>query len=118
MDYTIPDDWLAFCDVPIWTRCSDYYPYESCRTVQIVSLSDIEPPRRDAGTAPFKKYKMCSLLFGFQSPECALPPVVVQPMPKSEAFRYSLLNGFHRFYASMHVGYTHIPIEVREPWAP
>lgn len=27
MDYTIPEDWLAFCDVANWTRGSDYCPY-------------------------------------------------------------------------------------------
>ena len=118
MDYTIPKDWLAFCNEPNWTRDSDYYPYQSCRTVQIVSLSDIEPPRRDAGTAPFKKYKMCAVLFAFQSPECALPPVVVEPLSTGVAFRYRLVNGFHRFYACAHVGYTHIPVEVRAPWTP
>lgn len=116
MDLTIPEDWLAFCDVTNWTRGSDYYPYPPDRTVEIVALSDVEPPRRDVGMAPFKKYKMCPVLFAFQSPECSLPPVVVQPLTAGEAFRYRLMDGFHRFYASVHVGYTHIPVEVREPW--
>lgn len=118
MDYTIPEDWLAFCDVSSWTRGSDYYPYPSGETVEIVALADIEPPRRDAAIAPFKKYKMCPVLFAFHSPECALPPVVVVPLPTGEAFRYRLANGFHRFYASVYVGYPYIPAEVREPWAP
>ena len=58
---------------------------------------------------------MCPLLFAFQSPECALPPVLVEPLPISVAFHYRLVNGFHRFYASVHVGYTHIPVE---EWIP
>ncbi len=61
---------------------------------------------------------MCPVLFAFQSPECALPPVVVEPLSNGAAFRYRLANGFHRFYACVHVGYTHIPVEVREPWTP
>lgn len=118
MHYTIPDDWLTFCEMPNWTRGTDYYPYQSSRAVEIVSLSDIEPPRRDAGVIPFKKYKMCPVLFAFQSPECALPPVVVEFMSASQAFRYRIVNGFHRFYASVHVGYTHIPVEMRDAWTP
>lgn len=115
MDYTIPEDWLEFCDVPNWTRGSDYYPYKSDRIVEIVPLSDIEPPQRDTDTAPFKKYKMCPVLFAFQSPECELPPVLVKPLITNVSFRYRLVNGFHRFYASVHVGYTHIPVEVWPP---
>lgn len=118
MHYTIPDDWFAFCGMPNWTRGTDYYPYQSSRAVEIVSLSDIEPPRRDAGVIPFKKYKMCPVLFAFQSPECALPPVVVEFLSASQAFRYRIVNGFHRFYASVHVGYTHIPVEMRVAWTP
>ena len=116
MYYNIPKDWLVFCDVANWTRETAYYPYSSGRSVKIVSLSDIEPPRRDSGLIPFKKYKMCPVLFAFQSPECALPPVFVETLSAGEAYRYRITNGFHRFYASSHVGYTHIPIEVREPW--
>jgi hypothetical protein len=115
MDYTIPEDWLEFCDVPNWTRGSDYYPYKSHRIVEIVPLSDIEPPQRDTDIAPFKKYKMCPVLFAFQSPECELPPVLVKPLTTNVSFRYRLVNGFHRFYASVHVGYTHIPVEVWPP---
>ena len=102
-----------FCDVANWTRGSAYYPYPSGLAVEIVALTDIEPPRRDAGLAPFKKYKMCPVLFAFQSPECALPPVIVEALSAGKAFRYRLVNGFHRFYASVHEGYTHIPVDVR-----
>jgi hypothetical protein len=55
---------------------------------------------------------MCPVLFAFQSPECALPPVVLEPLPDDGDYRYRLLNGFHRFYASVHVGYTYIPAKL------
>ena len=102
--------------MPNWTRGTEYSPYQSSRVVEIVSLSDTEPTRRDAGVISFKKYKMCPVLFAFQLPECALPPVVVEFMSASQAFRYRIVNGFHRFYASVHVGYTHIPVDIWGAW--
>ena len=83
MYYTIPEDWLSFCDVPNWKHGSDYYPNPSDRIVEIVPLSDIEPPQLDSDMVPFKKYKMRSMLFAFQSPECALRPTLVEPLPKN-----------------------------------
>ena len=118
MDYTIPEDWLTFCEVASWSRQTDYYVYPQGRTVEILALADIEPPQRDDGMAPFKKFKMVPVLMAFLSPECSLPPVVVEPLAEGSSYRYKLANGFHRFYASLHVGYTHIPADIREPFEP
>jgi len=45
----------------------------------LVLLDQIEPPRRNATTHLFKNYKMVPVLFAFMSPECALPPVELNP---------------------------------------
>jgi len=77
----------------------------------MVAMSDVEPPRRDPGIEPFKKYKLVPILFAFRSPECALPPICVQSLPTSRSgYRYRVQNGFHRYYASAAVGFPMVPV--------
>jgi hypothetical protein len=56
-----------------------FYPYRprGDQEIDAVPLADIEPPLRNSGVPPFKKYKMVPVLFALASPECALPPVEV-----------------------------------------
>jgi hypothetical protein len=44
-----------------------------------------------------------------------LPPLDVRRVSKtsSEAFGYVIADGFHRFYASYAIGYTHIPCLIK-----
>jgi hypothetical protein len=72
-------------------------------TVQIVPLSEIEPPTRNSAIPPFKKYKLIPVLFGFQSPESPLPPVEVLLKDRPDQFRFTVYNGYHRYYASIAV---------------
>jgi hypothetical protein len=111
----IPSDWWSFCELDTFRLGSSFYPYSatSGQAVEVVALHDIEPPVRDPGLEPFRKYKLVPILLAFRSPECALPPVEVEPLPSSSPFQYRLLNGFHRFYASVAVGYSHIPVWTR-----
>ena len=109
VSFEIPDDWWEFCDMPSFKPRSDYYPYDaSAGSVELLDLREVEPPRRDAGIAPFKKYKLVPVLLAFLSPECALPPIKAS----KTASGYALRNGFHRFYASVAVGYKAIPAVV------
>jgi len=109
----VPDEWWEFCGMSDWRPQSLLYPYKPSndQQVDVVNISDIEPPQRDPGVAPFKKYKLVPVLLAFQSPECALPPVCIADSTNG-AGRHLLLNGFHRYYASVAVGYTQIPVVV------
>lgn len=113
-DYVIPADWLAFCEIDSWHPESKCYPWSGTQAVELVAIGDIQPPRRDPGMEPFRKYKLVPVLLAFMSPECALPPVTVEPLPTGADFRYRVTNGFHRFYASRAVGYTSIPAAINE----
>ena len=111
-DYVIPADWLAFCEIDSWHPESKCYPWSGTQTVEMVAIKDIQPPRRSPGMEPFRKYKVVPVLLAFTSPECALPPVAVEPLPNDAVFRYRVINGFHRFYASRAVGYVSIPVVI------
>lgn len=108
--FAIPDDWWDFCEMPHFRPTSEFYPYtRACTTAVAVPIGEIEPPRRDPGIPPFRKYKLVPVLLAFQSPQCALPPVPVQPV-SSSPYRYRPIDGYHRFYASVAVGYPKLPV--------
>jgi hypothetical protein len=107
--FEIPDEWWDFCDMRLFKPQSDYFPYDrNAEPVEVLDLRKVEPPRRDAGMTPFKKYKLVPVLLAFTSPECALPPIHAV----KTGVGYAVRNGFHRFYASVAVGYQSIPAVV------
>ncbi|GMO47821.1 hypothetical protein BwSF12_54910 [Bradyrhizobium ottawaense] len=118
--FDIPDDWWRFAEMERFQPSpGGYYPYKlrPQNDVEIVSIAEVEPPRRNPGVPMLKKFKMMPVLFAFQSPECALPPVEVY-CATSGPYRFTVHNGFHRFYGSMAAGYTHLPVLVCEPFDP
>jgi hypothetical protein len=119
--FELPDDWWHFSEMERFTiGPGGYYPY-SRRTdeeVLIVSIAEVEPPRRSSGVTLFKKYKLVPVLFAFNSPECALPPIEVHESRTGGTYKFTVHNGFHRFYGSVAAGYTNLPVVVREPFVP
>ena len=72
------------------------------------------PPVRANGVPLLRKYKIVPVLLGYLSPECALPPVEVHLSKQPGPYRFTVYNGYHRFYASIAVGYPYLPAIVRE----
>lgn len=117
VSFEIPDDWWLFAEMERFTPSSGFYPYSqagSGEEIEIVSLSEVEPPRRAANVALFKKYKLVPVFFAFLSPECALPPVMVNPIRSSVDYRFEVHNGLHRYYTSAAVGYSKLPVIIRQ----
>ena len=116
--FEIPDDWWSFAGMDAFTqRGGGFYPYQQCAgtvDIEVVPLTDVEPPLRDPGISPFKKCKLVPVLFALLSPEGILPPVEVFLAP-SGAYRFKVRNGYHRYYASVAVGFTKLPIVVCPP---
>lgn len=108
--FEIPDDWWSFTEASA-VRPGVYYRYQQAIPDLVIPapLIEVEPPRRDLGAIWFRKYKMCPVLFAFASPECALPPVWVNRLPPGGQYKFRVANGFHRFYASVAVGYADLP---------
>ena len=117
IEFDIPDEWWTFAEMSAFSPGGGgYYPYpfQLANSVEVVRLADVEPPRRNDGVPPFKKYKLVPILLAFGSPECALPPVEVEPMPNDGGTKYRVVNGYHRYYASVAAGYTKIPVTIRQ----
>ena len=117
-EFEIPDDWWQFADMSSFKPGpGGYFPYapNPSGEVRVVALSTVEPPLRASSVPPFKKYKLVPILLAFTSPECAVPPVEVEP--SSGAYSFRVRNGYHRFYASVAVGYYKLPVRVLPPFA-
>jgi len=107
--FEIPDHWWEFAELPTFERASDSYLPKHGDGVDIVPLVDIRPFRRDVATGGFRKYKIMPILFGLKSAEPTLPPVHLFRSDASDEYPFQLQNGFHRFYASIAVGYSSVP---------
>jgi len=86
---------------------------------RVFALDDIEPPfrtkRLDANG--FVHDRLVSILKGFVA-DAELPPVdllVLPPLSDISAapFRYRLVAGVHRFYASIAAGFEFVPATTR-----
>jgi hypothetical protein len=116
--FEIPDKWWHFAEMDTFSsKGGRFYPYRLLpgdQEIEAVLLTDIEPPTRNSGVPPFKKYKMVPVLFALSSPECALPPVEVNALVAPAAHRFKVQNGYHRYYASVAVGYPLLPVVIRQ----
>jgi hypothetical protein len=115
IQYDVPDEWWYFCGLDTWHPQGEYYPSLDLNDdgVDVVALADIQPMTRDLGDgSPFRKYKLVPVLFRFQSPECLLPAIDLVPVYGAAPYRYRIKNGFHRYAASLIVGYKSIPARI------
>jgi hypothetical protein len=116
--YEIPDDWWQFCDLEKWKPTTEFYLAKELNDddVQLVPLVEIQPITRDLGdSSPFRKCKLVPILFRFQSPnESWLPPIDIEPIASTDQYKYRLINGFHRFVASLLVEYRSIPARIHK----
>ena len=87
----------------------------SCPT-QLVALLYVAPPKRAPGVPWFDEDRMIQVLQAMCS-GIALPPIEVWRGVPGEA-RLSPRDGFHRFYASVALGFPMLPVAVFKYAAP
>jgi len=112
--FSIPDDWWEFSEVANcdFSAGGGYSP-PAVGKFKIAELRDIAPPERATKELSFRKYKLMPVLFAFASPECALPLVEVSDKDVAAPYKYRIVNGYHRYYASVAVGYSKLPILIK-----
>jgi hypothetical protein len=82
----------------------------------MMAIGDIEPPMRNEGVTldanGFGRDRMLSILAGIRDGD-ALPPIDIETAdPGQRPFR--LRGGFHRFFAAVDLGFSHIPADIVE----
>ncbi|MEW6324445.1 MAG: hypothetical protein AB1515_03555 [Nitrospirota bacterium] len=115
IEFEIPDEWWAAAGMNNWKPSTDCYTAinsDSSCPIRFVHLSEVAAPERNKGVDWFKEKRMVSVLKGFRSGE-PMPPIEVDEPPSRTNFQYRVRDGFHRFYASAAVGFTHLPVSVK-----
>jgi hypothetical protein len=110
----IPAEWLREAGVLNFTPTG--LSYRCIAPHVLLALADIEPVLR---TKPldsngFAHHRMIRVLIGIRD-GAALPPVPVERI-EQRAPLYRMRDGTHRFYASLILGFSHVPVEICEPY--
>jgi hypothetical protein len=107
--HQIPAEWLATAEMQNFKPSRSSYRCDQPKT--LIPLASIEPPKRDAGVIfdanGFKRDRVMKILAGIKDDANILPVKIVEGGPP-----FRLYDGFHRFYASLAAGFSHIPAVV------
>jgi len=103
----VPDEWLKRSDMLDFKPTNDAYNSSGI----LVPISGIRPPRRNPGVRDFDQEQMLAILNGFAS-GTIIPPIKVFEARQAGEWKYEVYDGFHRFHASVSVGFKSIPVEV------
>jgi hypothetical protein len=96
--------------------------YRSTPETVLVALTDIIPPMRKPAYPKdwrgFERTRLIDLLRGIVADEQIDPVSLIELWPASDpmlslAYRYSVRDGFHRFYASIIAGFTELPASIQ-----
>jgi hypothetical protein len=117
-EFQIPDEWWAEADMAGFAAIEP--SYRSTRDAELVPLPEIEPPYRKITTphdwCGFDRARLAHILKGFTTgtriqpvPLLELPP---SDLPSRTPYGYRVLDGYHRFYASIAAGFECLPASV------
>ena len=98
--------------------------YRATAGATLIRLCDIEPPFRSL-TCPLDfhglgRERLIRILKGIVADDEIEPVAVLilPPLPEisKPPFKYRVLDGWHRFYASVAAGFKYLPVSVRGCW--
>jgi hypothetical protein len=113
-DFEIPDDWLSAAGMIGFVAADS--AYRSTAAAILIPLAAIEPVYRFTAHPKdwrgFDRARLISIFEGFVAGS-EIEPVPLLELPDMDfrraPYRYRVLNGFHRFYASIAAGFDHLP---------
>jgi hypothetical protein len=85
-----------------WFSCDDYE--------DIVLACTVKPPTERLGEL-YDDDRLARVLEGMDD-GTELPPVKVKYAPQGDSFDYEVVDGIHRYYASVKRGYAKIPVQL------
>jgi len=110
VDFEVPDEWWQETGMTGFRpHAVSYRPaVPEGREISLVPIADFEPPRRSPPYPLLFRTQSLGILRGFAA-DAAIPPVTAEKLT-SGPFTSMLREGFHRFYLSAAVGFTHVPV--------
>src|SRR5262249_37796925 len=113
VEFSIPVDWWAEAGMEGFALRSDSYRFAASPKVSLVRLDDIACPPLDGRRRPdhhhcgFNRERMVDVLRGVAS-QAMIPPISILER-REGAYSCIVCDGYHRFYASLAAGFSHIP---------
>lgn len=121
----IPDDWLVEAGLIGFRPDREMYRVDGEATA--IPLAEIMPPQRGPAhmldACGFGRARMVKVLREIVAGD-EIWPVLVDRLPAADEagipaagttpYRYSVSHGYHRFYASIAAGFTHLPCVISE----
>lgn len=108
--FDVPDEWWAA--TPHTNGVPNARHYCTGGDSVVVPIADVEPPLRDGSKIWFRDQdSVVQILNGMRSGE-ELPPIRVWSRERTNSSRYIVRDGLHRFYLSIAVGFTAIPVVI------
>lgn len=114
--FDIDDSWWAFADMRGFAPSDTCYSFPiqaATKRIEfaVVPIANIDPPLERIATRPIlAKERIVPILMAIRS-GAALPPVQLAQL---DSGLYRLVNGFHRYSASIAVGFKQIPAVFHE----
>lgn len=111
IEFCIPDqweDWLERSGLAGGSLVNDHF--ESKGAEKLLEIQQIRSPVRSSGVTWFHENNMLPILRGIAQAE-SIPPIDVDKPPEGLP-PYRVRDGFHRYYASVLLGFRRIPVRV------
>ena len=108
-DFEIADAWLEEAGVIDFDNTQADAGFTSDESATTVAMSDIDTPKRNPGIELFKHDRLVRILQGIKLGDKIPPVEICYADDKDSEYTYVLKNGFHRFYASVALGFVVIP---------
>ena len=120
VQYSLPDDWWNEAGISLDQLVGRSYPSGPSRWPNIpvfeLAIDEIQPLERASTHGVFNDNaefgtaheRVTRILRGFHE-KAQIPPIEVARLATDQPQRYKLIDGAHRLYCSIAVGFTHVP---------
>jgi hypothetical protein len=121
MTFEIPDAWLAHVELAGFNPPA--VSFRSARDAIAIGIEEVQPPVRlptvEHDFNGFDRQRFLAVLSGMIQ-DLELPPIILRRLPSPEfeelgtpnPYKYRVYDGFHRYYASVAAGFSHVSSEV------
>lgn len=114
IEFDIPDEWLKAANAREFSpKTRGYLASSDLRwPTTLIRLSEIAAPVRNVGVRTLDEERTVSILRAITSGQ-TLPAIEADIPPQASQFKYRVRDGYHRFYVSVALGFSHLPLSIR-----
>lgn len=92
----------------------EFYQHTETENSLLIPISELQQPKREGNRTWFRSKENIINILTFMISEQPLPPIEVFSKGRKIVDKYSIRDGFHRYYASAAIGFTLIPIMIND----